>query len=259
MNNRAGDGGATAGVANLGMYPFADIRWAQDRFYEALRERLAWLPEALDHAADVYATWTRPDLALGQACGWPVATTLRDRVRVLGTLTVACPEADGHLYRSVIVSRRPAGLADLAGSTAAVNSFDSLSGWISLIAAVHGGGGTWRGPTVHTGAHVESLRALQAGRADVAAIDSVTLWHVQRSMPELVDGLEVAGLGPLIPCLALVTSAGTSEHTVVELREALLDTVLDPLVEPAARAMCVNGFVPLETEDYLTVLALGPA
>jgi ABC-type phosphate/phosphonate transport system substrate-binding protein len=251
--------GRFGGLANLGMYPFVHIRWAQDRFYEALRERLGWLPEGLDHDADVYSTWTEPDLVLGQACGWPMATTLRDRVRVLGTFTVACPEADGHRYRSVIVSRRPATLAEVAGTRAAVNSFDSLSGWISLVAGVHGGGGSWQGPTVHTGAHVESLRALQDDRADVAAIDSVTLWHVRNGMPELVEGLSVAGLGPLIPCLALITSVDAPDDRVTELREALHDTVLDPLVEPAARAMCINGFIPLEIEDYLTVLALSPA
>jgi ABC-type phosphate/phosphonate transport system substrate-binding protein len=250
--------GPSSGLANLGMYPFADIRWAQDRVYEALRERLDWLPPELDHEVDVYSTWTHPGLALGQACGWPVATTLRDRVRVLGTFTAACAEADAHRYRSVIVSRLDCGLDDLAGSRAAVNSFDSLSGWISLVAAVHGGGGAWLGPTVHTGAHVESLRALGADRADVAAIDSVTWWHVQRCHPELVEGLAVVGLGPLIPGLALITSLGATERRVGELREALSDAVLDPLVEPAARALCVNGFVPLEIEDYLTVLDLAP-
>ncbi|MBI5087432.1 MAG: PhnD/SsuA/transferrin family substrate-binding protein, partial [Actinobacteria bacterium] len=183
----------------------------------------------------------------------------RDRVRVVGTLTAACPEADGHHYRSVIVSARPAAVSELDGSCAAVNSMDSLSGWISLVAAVLGPGERWTGPTVVTGAHVESLRALQDGRAEVAAIDSVTLWHVRRCRPELIDGLSIVGSGPLIPCVPLITSINTSDRRLAELRWALLDTVLDPLVEPAARAMCVNGFVSLDIEDYLTVLDLAPA
>jgi ABC-type phosphate/phosphonate transport system substrate-binding protein len=247
------------GFANLGMYPFADVRWAQERLWEALRDRVPWLPEALDFDIDPHASWLRPDLVLGQACGWPVATSLRGRVRVLGTFATATPQSDGHLYRSTIVARREGDLDSFAGATAAVNSFDSLSGWISLVAAVHGPGGSWEGTSVVTGAHVASLRALQEERADVAAIDGVTLWHVRRQRPDLVDGLVEVGQGPSIPGLPVITSRHTTDDQVRELRGALVDSVLDPLVEPAARALCTVGFVPLDADAYEPVLQLAPS
>jgi ABC-type phosphate/phosphonate transport system substrate-binding protein len=180
-------------------------------------------------------------------------------VRVVGTFTAATPQGEGHSYRSVLMARHPGQAGDFAGATAAVNSADSLSGWVSLVAAVHGAGANWQGPVVQTGAHVDSLRALNDGTADIASIDSVTLWHVRRSMPELVGDLIEVGAGPLVPCLPVITGAATTDRQLYDLRVAMVDAVLDPLVEPAARAMCTTGFVPLDLDSYEPLLALAPA
>lgn len=259
MNVGAGRSFVQPGLANLGMYPFPQIRWAFDRFWEAVGERLDWVPRSLDWDVDLHASWLRDDLVVGQTCGWPLVTDLRDRVRVLGTFIAATPEAEGHSYRSVLVARWPGEVADFAGAVAAVNGFDSLSGWVSLVAAVHGPGASWTGDIVVTGAHLDSLRALREGRAEIAAIDSVTFWQARRLLPELVDDLVVVGTGPLIPCLPIITGASTTDEQLHQLRVALVDAVFDPLVEPAARAMCTVGFVPLDLEHYLPVLDLGPA
>lgn len=246
------------GLANLGMYPFEGVRWAYDRFWEAVHDRLDWVPPQLDHRADLHESWLRSDLVVGQTCGWPLVAELRDRVRVVGTFTAATPHAEGYSYRSMLVARRAGAPADFTGAVAAVNALDSLSGWISLVAGVQGAGARWHGEIVVTGAHLDSLRALREGRAEIAAIDGVTLWHVRRLMPELVDGLFEVGVGPLIPCLPVITSAATTDQQLLDLRVAMIDAVLDPLVEPAARAMCTTGFVPLDLEHYLPVLDLGP-
>jgi ABC-type phosphate/phosphonate transport system substrate-binding protein len=249
----------TDGLANLGMYPFADVRWAVDRFWEAVAERLEWAPRQLDWDIDLHESWGRDDLVVGHTCGWPLVTQLRDRVRVIGAFAHATPEAEGHAYRSVLVARWPGEPADLGGSRAAVNATDSLSGWVSLVTAVHGPGAEWDGDVVVTGSHVESLRAVADGRADVASIDSVTWWHARRTMADVVSELAEVGVGPLVPSLPLVTSRHTSDSRLRELRVAMIDTVFDPLVEPAARAMCVAGFVPLDIDQYLPLLDLAPA
>jgi ABC-type phosphate/phosphonate transport system substrate-binding protein len=252
------------GLANLGMYPFPEIRWAYDRFWEAVHDRVPWVPPVLDWDVDLHGSWLRDDLVVGHTCGWPLVTQLGDRVRVVGTFVAATPEAgtseaDRHSYRSVLMARRPGEAADFAGSVAAVNSFDSLSGWISLLLAVHGPGARWQGDVVTTGAHVDSLRALSDGRADIASIDSVTLSLVRRLMPDLVDDLVTVGTGPMVPCLPVITAATTTDQQLHDLRVALVDAVFDPLVEPAARAMCTTGFVPLDIDTYVPLLDLAPA
>ena len=77
-------------------------------------------------------------------------------------------------YRTVIVARRAAPLSELAGRVAAVNAADSLSGWVSLLAAFRSAGAPWHGSVITTGAHVRSIDAVREGSADVASIDAVT-------------------------------------------------------------------------------------
>ncbi len=263
VGNSADDDGATpassAGLANLAMYPFDAIRWAYDRFWEAVHDRVDWVPPQLDWGVDLHTSWRRDDLVVGYTCGWPLVTQLRDTVRVVGTFVAATPQAEGHSYRSVLVARWPGNAADFAGAVAAVNSFSSLSGWVSLVAAVHGAGGGWQGEIVVTGAHLDSLRAVGEGRADIASIDSVTLWQARRLMPELCDELVVVGTGPLVPCLPVITGRATTDQQLYDLRVAMVDAVFDPLVEPAARAMCTVGFTPLDLDAYLPILDLAPA
>jgi ABC-type phosphate/phosphonate transport system substrate-binding protein len=254
------DAGATsAGLANLGMYPFAGVRWAYERYWEAVTERLEWVPRVLDWDVDLHQSWLRDDLVVGHTCGWPLVTQLQDRVRVVGTFAAANPQADGYSYRSVLVARWPGELSEFAGSVAAVNATDSLSGWVSLLAAVHGPGSRWQGSVVQTGAHLLSLAAVQRGDAQIASIDSVTLWHARRLYPELVEGLVEVGQGPLVPCLPVITGARTTDQQLHELRVAMIDAIYDPLVEPAASAMCAQGFVPLDLQHYLPILDLAPA
>ena len=90
---------------------------------------------------------------------------MRDTVEVVGAFTLTVPEARGHRYRSVLVGRDGRSLAELAeaGAVAVANSADSLSGWISFLAAAstRRRAGRWPGEVIWSGAHIESLRHLQ--------------------------------------------------------------------------------------------------
>ncbi len=150
------------------MYLIAGLRPATERTVG--RGRSARLDEALaPWGLDVGALWRDPDLIVSQTCGWPVVTSLAGAVRVVGAFAYRTPRWHGRSYASVLVARRPGEAADFCGGRAAVNSLDSLSGWISLVWAL----GRWPADPVITGAHLGSLEALQAGTADVAAIDAL--------------------------------------------------------------------------------------
>ena len=179
-----------APYATLGMYPLEPLRPAWERLWAAVHELAPWTPATLTWTDDVHATWTDPACVVSHACGWPVATYLRDRVDVVGAFSPDLPDASGHRYRSALVASRPASLASFAAAkaVAAATTEDSLTGWISLRAAA---GGEWPGPVVWTGGHVASLEALQQRRADLASIDPLTLAYVRRHLPDLVAGLHV--------------------------------------------------------------------
>ena len=241
--------------ACLAMYPFEGIRAAYEDLWAAVHRLAPWVPAALTwpdepDAVDIHSTWTDPAYAVGLACGWPMATTLTDVVQVVGAFDYAIPEAVGHRYRTTIVATRPGALADFVEAPAAANSPDSLSGWISLNVALHGTRCLLDHPVTFTGAHVNSLRLLQEGGAEVASVESVTLAHLRRLRPELVVGLYVVGHGPLVPSGPIITPMSTEPGQVAELRQALAAAVTDPGLREVMAELFIDGFTTIDAADY---------
>jgi ABC-type phosphate/phosphonate transport system substrate-binding protein len=224
------------------MYDLPEIVPAVDAFWSGIARRLTSagvpdVPTSLRWGGDLYAEhWLHPQLLLSQSCGWPLVDRLDGRVAVVGAFTYAgVSDATGR-YRSVLVTRAGDAERPLAGRRVAVNGYDSLSGWVSLGAAV-----APLGPVLLTGAHVHSVAAVADGRADLACIDGVT-WHLLgRYRPAATAPLTVVGHGPLIPCLPLVTHP-TRGPGVEVLRTALVGS--------SDVTLGIDGFVPLDAADY---------
>ena len=115
------------------MYPFASVRWAWDALWEALRERVDWLPAKLAHSGDVQARWDDPDCVVNHVCGWPLARWHADDHRVLGAFSITIPEADGCRYRSTIVSPHDVPLADLVAADVRVEKDGVSVGGTSIM------------------------------------------------------------------------------------------------------------------------------
>lgn len=244
-------------VAVLGMYDFPELRSDWNALYRAAACRVDGAPPALRWDVDPHESWLLPHLAIGMACGWPLVKTLRDQVRVIGTFSYAGTDGPPHIYRSAIVARdlTLAQIADApAHHRAALNSDDSLSGSISLLAAFDLGF-QWPGEVVYTGSHVASIEAVRSGAADVAAIDAMTWAYRSRAAPETLDGLTIIGHGPLVPCLPLIVPATTSASAIIAWREGLAAAIADPELDGPLRTLMINDFVPLDAADYETALA----
>lgn len=245
---------AGGAVASLAMYPFPPLRGATDDLWSVVRRHLGSGPDSLEWVVVTPEVWRHPDLLLAQACGWPLVTELTDRVAVVGTFDYDVVGCEHGTYRSVIVSRLDASIDELRARpdvVAAINGSDSLSGWVSLHVAWGG-----RPPNVvETGAHLQSVRSLAEGRADVASIDAVTWAHVCQLEPPLVAGLHVIGEGPRVPCLPIV-AGWRHANEVGALRSAFAAAVADPAAAAACAALRIRGFVPLEFADYAPVRSL---
>ncbi len=244
------DRGAGA-YASLGMYPFASLVPAWERLWAIVRSEAPWVPAPLRWDGEVQDHWRDPICAVAHACGWPVAAELADQVEVVGAFTLALDDAEGHRYRSVLLATDP-GALDRATArppdsrlVIAANSADSLSGWISLLAAL--GRSSWPGPVRWTGAHVRSLAALRAGEAQLASIDSLTLAHLRAADAEVDAGLHPVGAGPWIPSPAVVVRRNTPADQRHALAAALRAAVADPAVGGPLR---YDGFVELTAADY---------
>lgn len=245
-------------TASLLYYRFPDVDWAYRDLWRAVRRRAPWLPEHLTLDGDPDARCRERDLVLAQTCGWPLVSDYRESVRVVGSFVPAIPEAAGATYHALLVARRPVAPRELRGARAAVNAYHSLSGWVSLLWAVHGPGARWEGAVRETGSHRESVLALSRGEADVASIDAVTWRHLQRVEPDATSLLTVVGHGPRVPTLPLVTRRDLPARDLAELRRALTEAAADPSIAAANAALFVAGFAAQEFEDYLPVLGVAP-
>ena len=195
---------------------------------------------------------------VSQTCGWPLVTKLAEKVQVVGAFRHTTPESASHFYRSVVVGRVDGTPFDFQGSTAAVNETESLSGWISLIAAIFGPQEQWRGDFLISGSHAESVRMLLRGEATVASIDSVTFAHLKRINPEGIASLFVICNGPLVPCLPVIAHHSISAQQLEELRAAFSTASRDPKISDATTALFISGFDSLELSDYLPLRNLTP-
>jgi ABC-type phosphate/phosphonate transport system substrate-binding protein len=252
------------------MYPFPPLRDDWQRLWEVVRAAHPHgegLPRPLTWSDDIHALWNAPSLVLSQSCGWPIVSELDGKVRVVGVFD---PDLDPHLdpavdggdagtYRTLLVARRDAPLESFSGASAAVNGPDSLSGWVSLVAAVEGAGARWHGPVRWTGGHVASLAAVRAGEAEIASIDPVSFALLASIDPAHVEGLHIVGHGPRVACLPLIVPAGTDQAGIDAWRGAWARACSDPDVGPTLRRLRIRGFVPRDERAYelVRVLAAG--
>ena len=260
-------GSATVtGFVTLPMYDLPEVAAATAHLREALASFLTaagWEAAAeatafRDHD-ELEAHWLDERVALTQACGLPVQEALAGKVTVLGTFLWRDVTDRCGRYRSAIVVRAddPAGgIDELARPRPAVNDGTSLSGWASLGAALATARATGPLPAaLVTGAHTASLAAVADGRADVAAIDAVTLSLLRRHRPDAVRRVRVLAQGPVITATPLVTRASPLISPRA-LRSAIVACLHQPELAPALDALGITGFVSVSAKQYAPAVAL---
>lgn len=253
-------------IASLGMYDRPEVRWANDRIWAVLAERLAAagvvdVPVALDRSRTPGEAWGDRGLLFGQCCGYPLMTAYRGRLRYVATPSYAVPGCSGGTYRSRIVVRADAAveaLSELRGARAAINDRQSNSGMNLFRAAVAplAGGPVFFAEVIETGSHGESVRAVIDGVADVASIDTVSFAHLQRHAPGMAAGVRTIGWTEAAAGLPFVTSIGTSDGELATLRTALRETLADPDTAAARGALCIDGLSVLPDRAYRGILTL---
>jgi hypothetical protein len=72
-------------IAALPMYDRPEMRAANDRFWQAIRDRLGDGPPHLTRDRDPWDIWQAPDLLLAQTCGFPYRARLHGRIYLVGT------------------------------------------------------------------------------------------------------------------------------------------------------------------------------
>lgn len=212
---------------------------------------LSWPEDLIPH-------WQQPRLLLSQTCGYPLVTRLKD-VQPLGCFHYAAPGCEGVGYRSFLVTRQKdmgTTLADFQQRIVVCNSEDSQSGYNALRKVVEPlkEGDRFFAQVIYSGSHRQSLRAIQQGEADIAAIDCVTFALLQKHQPQALAQLKVIGETPLTPGLPLITGPETTPGEVLALRKVLTSLVSEPRYRPQCRAALISGFSEVSRQQYDVIL-----
>ena len=237
----------TGGLSALPMYDRAETRAANDRLWQAIRANLGYGPAQLTRDRDLWDIWTDPGLVLAQTCSLPFRARLRDRVTLVATPDYGLPDCAPGYYHSTLVARAddPRDLAALARGTLAVNEALSQSGWAAPQAflARHG---LAPAQCLQTGAHRASALAVAEGRADFAAVDSVT-WALIRRHDSFAANLRPFATTPPTPGLPLIT-AGDADPAPLR---AAVEAALETLAPEDRTALHLHGLVEIPAQAYL--------
>ena len=234
-------------LASLPMYDWPEIRPFTDQFWAAFAHH-AGLSGALDHESPHDALWHQPELLFSQTCGYPFTHEFKGLLHYVATPHYAVDGCKGANYSSFIFARQHLSPAELRKAKPAVNSTDSMSGYLALRLALSasGAGGDFFTTPVVTGSHLASLAAVQNGLADVCAIDCVCVALAKKHRPEALRGLIELGRSPSVPSLPFVTRAGD----IGKFRVALDQTFKDPQLREAREAMLLSGVSVLPADAY---------
>jgi ABC-type phosphate/phosphonate transport system substrate-binding protein len=221
-----------------------------------LRESLGvYVPPEPAWPDDLLKHWQSKGLLISQACGYPLVTELKDKVRVIGTFHYGVPGCDGHMCRSQLVVRDndPATtLSELRGRRVAYNGTDSQSGYNSLRALVAplSRKGRFFDDCIETGSHQKSVMAVRDDLADIASIDCVSFAGFVKYAPEVTRGIRILSQSSPYPGLPLITSMNTSDEVLAALRAALKWATNEPSLARIREDIFISDFEPMEFSDY---------
>lgn len=241
-------------IASLGMYDRPETRAATDRFWRLIRDNLhrrgVAAPDRLDHGLPPDQTWLADDLVLAQTCGRPYRQYLHSRVNLVGTPDYGLKDCPPGHYRSAFVIRqgdRRRRLAEFADAVFAYNEEMSQSGWAAP--QCHAAKRGFRfGRTLATGAHLDAARAVQDGRADIAALDQLT-WDMIRQYEGFSPELKVLEWTTPTPGLPYICAAAIDAGLVFDAVESAIGQ-LDP---PDRRALRIRRLVRIDQPAYLSI------
>ncbi len=252
-------------IAVLPMYDFPWTAAANDALWAAISARLAvagvQTPLRLTRDGDLAALWRHPGLILGQTCGYPYMTGLKDTVTLIAAPEYSFPGCEGASHRSFIIRRvddpRRA-LSEFRGAVAALNAYDSNTGmnlFRAMIAPIVGGTSFFSSIVV-SGSHEASVTAVAEGGVDLASIDCVSFALLARGRLELIERVAIVAESALSPCLPFIASASLPAPTIERLREALFAALADPDLVETCATLGLKGARAVTPADYDRVVAI---
>ena len=192
-------------------------------------------------------------LVLGHTCGYPYIKKWRNRHRPVAVPVFDIDGCSDINYCSWLVSRREdcrTTLEDYRNSKAVINNNDSNSGMNAFRHALrdlHQEGRFFEDVGV-SGSHLDSMRFVARGEADLAAIDAVTWHHFQAQEPETVAALKVIGSTGTSPALPFIQHRDASQSQ--ESMAFALNSALESAPSLTRHTLRLSSFHLVTDADY---------
>ncbi len=248
-------------LASLSMYDWPETAHAIDVLWSHIQnkldERHIAAPLSVDRATNPVALWSKPELIIGQTCGWPYANYLSEQVVPFARFDYDLADCPAGFYNSVYIGHDDDDFDHLASPQAfefvekiAINGDDSQSGFhvFAEIAGTPAEEAISKEKRVVTGAHRNSISAVANGDANIAAIDAIAFEMAKHYEPEAVSRIVVLGNSKPKPGLPLITSQDNA-HLVPQLFEAV-EQAVEETPDDILQTLLIRGVVPAKPSDY---------
>ena len=251
--------------AQLNWYLFDSSAAAFTAFWGAVRHYLAShditsydirYDEALYHPSQTAQSLAdNATLALGQLCGVNFARNGTGRLSYLASYVLDDETVPAGMYNSVILTRQPKSLASILAApqtlSAAISEPDSFSGRFALYSVFSP---EFTAPPFkaehYTGDHLETVRAIAGGTAEIGAVDCLS-WHIiRRAYPDMASAIHIAGRSAAFPGPPLVCSASIRPQIKADLLEAMLAAFDDDNISQQMRRIGITGITRLGETAY---------
>lgn len=250
--------------ASLPMYDFPEVRKATDAWWSGVAKYMRQAgvenpPTTLQHDIGVKALWEDENLFLSQCCGFDVVFGFKDTLTPLLITDWHATGCEEGQYSSWIVVHEDSDyqhLSELYNKIAVINSQESHSGMHALLALVQPYSQVQDKERaffrhIHeSGAHVDSLAAVIAKQADVAAIDCITYALLKEYRPTALSGTRIIGQTDYAPAHPYVTRSHTSTETQQRMKEALNAAFNDHALNAARDTILLKQGLFDRNNDY---------
>lgn len=246
--------------ASLPMYDFPEVRKATDAWWTGVAKHMQLtgvkdVPSQLQHDKPVKSLWQHNELLLSQCCGFDVVYGFKDSLNVLMITDWAVEGChDGHYSSWVVVHEDSPHqhITELFNSVAVINGRESHSGMNGLMSLIapHSKDGFFFRHINESGAHVDSLQAIQQKTADVASIDCITYALLKAHRPAAIAGIRIIGQTDAAPAHPYVTHSSLPKDTQQRMQYALKAAFDDASLDSARETILLKKGIFGRSNDY---------
>lgn len=245
-----------------GMYAFTDElqqawRVLFEQFVYLTKDTYSLDPGLLFETDE--STLRNNNLFIGHTCGYPLMKNLKDVLTPVCLPIFDLAGCDGKSYSSFFITRSDSdirSLRDCHQRVVAFNARDSNSGMNLLRHAIAplSHGKPYFSSLIESGSHKNSLIEVGEGRADIAAIDSVSFALIADAWPKLTDKVRVFGYSAKTCGLPLVMPKSRLENIDPDSITANLNSALQKLPQGLRQRLHLEKFSNVELNEYQGIL-----